>query len=45
MAKDLDLYIKAVKKRNLKCFMYCNGAKLNGDFMKKVMDRDRFYKN
>tara|TARA_B100000941_G_C28504000_1_gene556063 strand:- start:468 stop:1463 length:996 start_codon:yes stop_codon:yes gene_type:complete len=38
MAKDLDLYIKAVKKRNLKCFMYCNGAKLNGDFMKKVVD-------
>ena len=38
MAKDLDLYIKAVKKRNLKCFMYCNGAKLNGNFMKKVVD-------
>ena len=38
MAKDLDLYIKAVKKRNLKCFMYCNGARLKGDFMKKVVD-------
>lgn len=38
MAKDLDLYVKAVKKRKLKCFMYCNGARLNGDFMKKVLD-------
>jgi radical SAM protein with 4Fe4S-binding SPASM domain len=38
MAKDLDLYIAAVKKRNLKCFMYCNGARLNGDFMKRVVD-------
>jgi len=38
MAKDLDLYIKAVKKKNLKCFMYCNGARLNGDFMKRVVD-------
>ncbi len=38
MAKDLDLYVKAVKDRGLKCYMYCNGAKLNGDFMKKVID-------
>lgn len=38
MAKDLDLYVKAVKKRNLKCYMYCNGARLNGDFMKRVLD-------
>ena len=38
MAKDLPEYIKLVKKRNLKCFMYCNGARLNGDFMKKVVD-------
>ena len=38
MAKDLDEYIKAVKKRDLKCFMYCNGARLKGDFMKKVVD-------
>ncbi|MDA7689390.1 radical SAM protein [Candidatus Pelagibacter sp.] len=38
MAKDLPLYIKAVKKRGLKCFMYCNGARLNGEFMKKVLD-------
>ena len=38
MAKDLDSYVKIVKKRNLKCFMYCNGARLKGDFMKKVVD-------
>ena len=38
MAKDLDLYVKAVKDRKLKCYMYCNGAKLNGDFMKRVVD-------
>ena len=38
MAKDLFNYVKAVKKRNLKCFMYCNGARLKGDFMKKVID-------
>ena len=38
MAKDLFDYVKAVKKRKLKCFMYCNGARLKGDFMKKVID-------
>ena len=38
MAKDLFNYVKAVKKRNLKCFMYCNGARLKGEFMKKVID-------
>ena len=38
MAKDLFDYVKAVKKRNLKCFMYCNGARLKGEFMKKVID-------
>jgi len=38
MAKDLPSYIKAVKKRNLKCFMYCNGARLNGQFMKDVVN-------
>ena len=38
MAKDLPEYIKAVKKRNLKCFMYCNGARLNGKFMREVVD-------
>ena len=38
MAKDLDLYVKAVKARGLKCYMYCNGARLKGDFMKRVID-------
>lgn len=38
MAKDLFNYVKAVKKRGLKCFMYCNGARLNGEFMQKVID-------
>ena len=26
MAKDLPVYVSAVKKRGLKCFMYCNGS-------------------
>ena len=38
MAKDLYEYVAAVKERGLKCYMYCNGAKLQGDFMKKVID-------
>tara|TARA_B100001250_G_scaffold127208_1_gene108273 strand:+ start:252 stop:1259 length:1008 start_codon:yes stop_codon:yes gene_type:complete len=38
MAKDLPKYIEVVKKRNLKCFMYCNGARLNGQFMKDVVN-------
>ena len=38
MAKDLPEYIKEVKKRGLKCFMYCNGARLNGKFMNEVID-------
>ena len=38
MAKDLPEYIKAVKEKKLKCFMYCNGARLNGQFMKDVVD-------
>jgi len=38
MAKDLPEYVKAVKKRNLKCFMYCNGARLQGKFMEEVVD-------
>ncbi len=38
MAKDLDKYIEIVKNKNLKCFMYCNGARLNGDFMRRVVD-------
>jgi len=38
MAKDLPEYIKIVKDKGLRCFMYCNGARLNGEFMKKVID-------
>ena len=38
MAKDLPEYVKAVKQKNLKCFMYCNGARLKGQFMKDVID-------
>ena len=38
MAKDLPEYVKAVKEKNLKCFMYCNGARLNGKFMRDVID-------
>ena len=38
MAKDLPEYIKEVKKRGLKCFMYCNGARLNGKFMNDIVD-------
>lgn len=38
MAKDLPEYIKEVKKRGLKCFMYCNAARLKGQFMKDVID-------
>lgn len=40
MAKDLDKYIKAVKSRGLKCYMYCNGARLNGQFMNRVIDAE-----
>jgi len=38
MAKDLPKYVDAVKRRGLKCFMYCNGARLNGQFMKDVVN-------
>lgn len=38
MAKDLPEYIKVVKNKGLKCFMYCNGARLNGKFMEDVID-------
>ena len=38
MAKDLYDYVAAVKKRGLKCYMYCNGANLRGQFMEKVID-------
>jgi MoaA/NifB/PqqE/SkfB family radical SAM enzyme len=38
MAKDLPEYITVVKEKKLKCFMYCNGARLNGKFMEQVID-------
>ena len=38
MAKDLYDYVRAVNQRGLKCYMYCNGANLKGEFMKKVID-------
>ena len=38
MAKDLHKYVSIVKSKNLKCFMYCNGARLTGSYMKEVID-------
>lgn len=38
MAKDLDKYIEIVKKYNCKAYMYTNGARLHGNYMKRVVD-------
>lgn len=38
LAKDLDKYVAAVKKRGLVCYMYTNAERLHGDFMKRVID-------
>ena len=38
LAKDLDKYIAAVKKRGLKAYIYTNAFRLEGDFMKRVVD-------
>ena len=38
MAKDLAEYVKAVKTRGLVVFMYSNGARIKGDYMKGVID-------
>ena len=38
LAKDLDKYIEAVKKRGCKAYMYTNGYFLHGDYMKRVVD-------
>ena len=38
MAKNLAAYIKAVKKRKLDTFIYTNGARLVGDYMKSIVD-------
>ena len=34
MAKDLPEYHQVCEKKKSKCFMYCNGARLNGQFMR-----------
>lgn len=38
LAKDLDKYVAAVKKRGLKAYMYTNAFRLEGDYMKRVVD-------
>lgn len=38
LAKDLDKYIEAVKRRGLKAYIYTNAYRLQGDFMKRVID-------
>lgn len=38
MAKDLAQYVKIVRSKGLKSFMYCNGARLNGEYMKGVIN-------
>ena len=38
MAKDLAKYVSAVKSRGLVAFMYCNGARLKGQFMQDVLN-------
>ena len=38
MAKDLARYIEIVKKKNLKCFIYTNGERLSGQFMRDVVN-------
>lgn len=38
MAKNLPKYIEACTKRGLQSFIYCNGAKFEGQFMKDCID-------
>lgn len=38
MAKNLHKYVQACSDRGLRSYMYTNGARLQGDFMKQVMD-------
>lgn len=38
IVSDLPLYVEACTRRGLKSYMYCNGSKLNGQFMKDVVD-------
>ena len=36
--RDLAKYVEIVKKYNAKAFMFSNGMKMSGDFMKEVID-------
>lgn len=38
MARDLALYVKACTDKGFKSYMYTNGSRLSGDFMKEVVD-------
>jgi radical SAM protein with 4Fe4S-binding SPASM domain len=38
LVKDLPDYINACTKRGFKSYMYCNGSRLNGQYMKDVID-------
>jgi len=38
LAKDLHKYVREVKKRGLKCYIYTNGYNLRGDYMKRIVD-------
>jgi uncharacterized Fe-S cluster-containing radical SAM superfamily protein len=38
MNRDLAKYIEIVKKYNAKAFMFSNGMRMSGDFMKEVID-------
>lgn len=38
LAKDLPRYVEACTKRGLRSYMYCNGSRLNGQFMKDVIN-------
>ena len=38
LAKDLDKYIRAVKDRGCKAYIYTNAYNLSGDYMKRVVD-------
>jgi len=40
MAQDLPLYIEACTRRGLKSFIYCNGARMHGQFMQDCIDAE-----
>ena len=43
MAKDLPMYIRACTKRGLKSYIYTNGFRLRGDFMRECVDAGLTY--